>query len=322
MSLRDELSGLQIEAASSLSVELAAFAVATSAPPPYAEVVDRVLIASPEWRARLGSLWSDGLAGLPEVLVLCASAGLVDEDDPGRLLEGLGRAAADPSSVPALADDALVVRLRTLAAHPVQRRAFLGLLALVSGALCSVIDSDAAAPARRLGDRIGAAISDGDLDAFEALTGLSDGGLDVMRRALGEARTVRLVPAISASVSTIFDVGDEVLVTVAISRRSGIARVDAEQLATRARALGDATRLRILAAAAHESASVGELAEEFGLAQPTVSNHVRALRSARLVVDAIPGQRSGFRLDADGLADLLAALAAIAAPEGDTPVDR
>lgn len=48
-------------------------------------------------------------------------------------------------------------------------------------------------------------------------------------------------------------------------------------------ALGDATRRAILARLADGEATVSELAEPFGLAQPTISKHLRVLEDAGLI---------------------------------------
>ena len=61
--------------------------------------------------------------------------------------------------------------------------------------------------------------------------------------------------------------------------------------ARRFKALGDPTRLAILEAIGRRPRTVGELAELFGLAQPTISNHVRVLRDAGLVVESKDSRR-------------------------------
>jgi DNA-binding transcriptional ArsR family regulator len=53
--------------------------------------------------------------------------------------------------------------------------------------------------------------------------------------------------------------------------------------ARRHKAMGDPTRLSIFEAVARRPRTVGDLARELGVAQPTVSNHVRILRDAGLV---------------------------------------
>lgn len=56
-------------------------------------------------------------------------------------------------------------------------------------------------------------------------------------------------------------------------------------------ALADPTRRAILARLAHGDADVSELAEPFGLAQPTISKHLRVLEDAGLIRQARDAQR-------------------------------
>lgn len=54
--------------------------------------------------------------------------------------------------------------------------------------------------------------------------------------------------------------------------------------------------------------SVGELAAELPISRPAVSQHLRALRAAGLVVDRAEGTRRVYRLDPTGVAALRAYL--------------
>ncbi len=62
------------------------------------------------------------------------------------------------------------------------------------------------------------------------------------------------------------------------------------------RLLSDPVRLRLLALAAEEELSVGELAELLGEAQPNVSRHAAPLRQAGLLTDRRQGTRTLIRL--------------------------
>lgn len=65
--------------------------------------------------------------------------------------------------------------------------------------------------------------------------------------------------------------------------REPLAAADAEQLATTLKALADPARLRLLsivAASENAEACVCDLIEPVGLAQPTVSHHLKILTSA------------------------------------------
>ena len=55
--------------------------------------------------------------------------------------------------------------------------------------------------------------------------------------------------------------------------------------------LADPTRRHILSCLSRERLSVGELVEELGVSQPTVSKHLRVLREAQLVQTEAQGQK-------------------------------
>jgi DNA-binding transcriptional ArsR family regulator len=68
-------------------------------------------------------------------------------------------------------------------------------------------------------------------------------------------------------------------------------RRESEVIASRMKVLSDGTRVALLRDLAQEPASVMDLARRFGLAQPTVSNHVRMLREAGLLESRKDGAR-------------------------------
>ena len=69
-------------------------------------------------------------------------------------------------------------------------------------------------------------------------------------------------------------------------------------------ALGDPTRRAILERLADRPRAVGELASELPVSRPAVSQHLKVLKDARLVVDEAVGTRRVYRMDADGLRDM------------------
>ncbi|HEY6099575.1 MAG TPA: metalloregulator ArsR/SmtB family transcription factor [Anaeromyxobacter sp.] len=83
-----------------------------------------------------------------------------------------------------------------------------------------------------------------------------------------------------------------------------------------ARALGDRTRFRLLKAiAARDEVSCAELTALFGLAQGTVSHHLKVLSDAGLVSARAEGAFHYYRVHRDAVAAHGAALsAAFAAP--------
>jgi DNA-binding transcriptional ArsR family regulator len=69
-------------------------------------------------------------------------------------------------------------------------------------------------------------------------------------------------------------------------------------------ALGDPTRKAIFELLADRPRSVGELAGELPVSRPAVSQHLRVLKDAGLVVDLPAGTRRIYRVNPDGLATL------------------
>jgi DNA-binding transcriptional ArsR family regulator len=73
-------------------------------------------------------------------------------------------------------------------------------------------------------------------------------------------------------------------------------------------ALGDPTRRAIFERLADRPRAVGELASELPVSRPAVSQHLRVLKSAGLVIDRPAGSRRIYQLDPDGVDALRAYL--------------
>jgi DNA-binding transcriptional ArsR family regulator len=71
-------------------------------------------------------------------------------------------------------------------------------------------------------------------------------------------------------------------------------------------ALGDWTRRQIFDALRHGPQSVGELAARMPVSRPAVSQHLRVLKEAGLVLDTRDGTRRIYRVDPSGLAGIRA----------------
>jgi len=65
-------------------------------------------------------------------------------------------------------------------------------------------------------------------------------------------------------------------------------------------ALGDATRRAILARLIDGPLPVGELARDFPVSRPAISQHLRVLKDAQLVVDRPAGNRRLYQLNPAG----------------------
>ena len=73
-------------------------------------------------------------------------------------------------------------------------------------------------------------------------------------------------------------------------------------------ALGDRTRRTIFERLTQRPYAVGELAESLPVSRPAVSQHLKVLKDAGLVVDQAAGNRRIYAIDPDGLSALRADL--------------
>jgi DNA-binding transcriptional ArsR family regulator len=69
-------------------------------------------------------------------------------------------------------------------------------------------------------------------------------------------------------------------------------------------ALGDPTRREIFERLAEHPRAVGELASELPVSRPAVSQHLKLLKDAGLVVDRAVGTRRIYQLNPDGVGAL------------------
>src|SRR3977135_2606453 len=73
-------------------------------------------------------------------------------------------------------------------------------------------------------------------------------------------------------------------------------------------ALGDPTRRTIFELLVEHPRAVGDLASVLPVSRPAVSQHLKVLKDAGLVVDTRAGKQRVYRVDLDGLARLRAEL--------------
>ena len=69
-------------------------------------------------------------------------------------------------------------------------------------------------------------------------------------------------------------------------------------------ALGDATRRAILKQLLDGPVSVGELAEKFPMSRPAISQHLKILKDAELVLDRAEGNRRLYQINSEGFDSL------------------
>jgi DNA-binding transcriptional ArsR family regulator len=126
--------------------------------------------------------------------------------------------------------------------------------------------------------------------------------------ALAPGGEVVVVPAFFTHRGLFIDLPGVVVVGVRTDTTGAAARARTESLAKRLKAISDPTRLAMVDALRRGPRTVTELAAAFSLAQPTVSNHVKVLREAGLVVDERVGSRRTLTIEHGAVEELLSTL--------------
>lgn len=258
-------------------------------------------------------------ASFPELLVLADAAGTIDCADFDRLLASLAAAASRPLPPPRLgsetAADRRVIgeRLAILADNPATRRAWLAQLESV------------AAEVTPRWEQVGRAVSQracrarssqlpwaDDVSMVQEWAGSDYGGLldRVLRQAGADAQPILVVPSYLSGRGVLFDLPRHLLVGLPAQPGPKESLARAEPLAKAIKALSDPTRLAMVDYLVGAPRTVGELARDFGLAQPTVSRHVRLLRDAGLLTQTRSGNSVVLGTDREAVAALMGEVSA------------
>ena len=97
-----------------------------------------------------------------------------------------------------------------------------------------------------------------------------------------------------------------------VARGAAVELPDDDALAAMAKALAHPARIKILRVLdARQACVTGDVVTEVGLAQSTVSEHLRILREAGLIQGENEGPRTRYCIDPTGLATLKAGVAAL-----------
>lgn len=83
--------------------------------------------------------------------------------------------------------------------------------------------------------------------------------------------------------------------------------------------IAERTRRDILSALAHEQKAVGQLVDELGVSQPTVSKHLKVLREAGVVRIRAQGQRRFYSINTEPLSQVARWLDSIGATAHSVP---
>jgi DNA-binding transcriptional ArsR family regulator len=235
----------------------------------------------------------------PELLVLADRGGVLTSSGLDQVIAVAADAGAVRAGQPRLGsetptDKGLIVdRLAALARSRTRRRAWATLLGDVAGVVgdhwqeigLEVSRRAARARASQLPwtDPVGAVLGWARRDYDGLLPAL-------LHDAVTAHRPVLVVPSYWSGSGAMFDLDTHLLVAIPAQLGATDSRVRTEPFVRVLKAMADPTRLAILDSLVGRPRTVGEVAADFGLAQPTASRHVRLLRDAGLIFD---GRRAG-----------------------------
>jgi DNA-binding transcriptional ArsR family regulator len=172
-------------------------------------------------------------------------------------------------------------RVAQLRSSARRRRAYLEMLRTVWEGYRPMWEGPSGRRARRAVDRYRSLLAEGRSWRSFAPTPRREALIDQVLSAVGHDIPVILSPSTGFGTLFALDVDDALVIGLPIPEAA--AEDEAEELARQLKAIAHPARLAIVREVARRPATVGELARTFGLAQPTVTNHLRQLREAGLL---------------------------------------
>jgi ArsR family transcriptional regulator, arsenate/arsenite/antimonite-responsive transcriptional repressor len=206
----------------------------------------------------------------------------------------------------------LLRRLEQLKAAPALVRSYLELLGDVWG-LVDEIWQAARPGLEESGRRVVAQLESGrglaelvgeDCDVFASW-------LPAINAHVESGQPLLVVPCLFFGKSMYLELPGLTLIGSGFQRDDAASRARTESLARRLKTVADPTRLALLHYLATTPSSVGDLAESFGLAQPTVSMHMKSLRGSGLVRSERTGSRVQLSADPDAVETLVEELRSV-----------
>jgi DNA-binding transcriptional ArsR family regulator len=291
---------------------------ATSVP-----LASELLAPHPELAERIRAFWAD--SGPPtcftEIQVLAHHAGALGETSPAAFWAALeGAVTTVPTDLPLESESApdraiFNDRLRQLQRSPDLVRSYLDLLrdvwevvdATWQAALPELAESgrrviDQLENGRPLGEVFGKQCA-----TFQRL-------LPDINARVESGQPLLVVPCLFFGQSLYLEFPGLTLVGSGFARGDVAARARTESLARRLKTVADPTRLALLHYLAATPSTVGDLAASFGLAQPTVSMHMKSLRSSGLVQSERKSGRVQLSADPAAVETLLDELRRVVVP--------
>jgi DNA-binding transcriptional ArsR family regulator len=281
---------------------------------PQFPMVREHLVRREELSERIRTFWSDAdhETCFTEMQILAHHAGALGETSPGALWKALeGGIATVPTDLgleSESAEDRVIFlhRLERLKESPTLFRTYMDLLREVwepvdemwQARLPLLEEAGRQVVAelesgRTLGDVMGKAC-----ETFTSMLG------DISQR-IDSGYPLLVVPCLFFGKSLYLEFPGLTVVGSGFQRNDAAARARTESLARRLKTVADPTRLALLHFLAGTPSTVGDLAASFGLAQPTVSMHMKTLRESGLVRSERKDGRVRLSADPDAVEAML-----------------
>jgi DNA-binding transcriptional ArsR family regulator len=270
---------------------------------------------SPPLEAEANAFWGDGERALTELLVIAQQLDCLTGWDIEPLFS-LASAALDPDAEMNLSTEPeherLLVheRIRRLADDVELRTRYADLLRRIWAESGPVIDDLGRSTVERAVLRACASMEHGQ-SPLEVI-----GGDHIARREKFAARTEQAMRSAELLLTPCYVAGSHghivalpgilsVAIGTGVTTDMARSRATAERVARELKLLSDPTRLLILTELDREPATVSEIAQRVGVAQPTASVHVRQLREAGLLAATRDGASSSYAVERSRVRDVL-----------------
>lgn len=250
---------------------------------------------------RIAELWGDGDSCFSEVPIVADRGGVLFEDDIDRFWAGMEAGAAGPDRAERLASETPAdqarfrTRLARLRRDPELRARWLDVLHEAWAAISERWEREGRGVAEALAWELEGKLPDRGMyaDLAPIVGGYDFDGLvpRLVADAAAAGHEVTVVPAWLGRKGFLLSLPDRLLWGPPTPVRPPGPSAETRDRARRYKALGDPTRLAIFESVARRARTVGDLSVALGVAQPTVSNHVRVLRDAGLLRQEGGGRR-------------------------------
>jgi ArsR family transcriptional regulator len=267
-----------------------------------------------ELAERVSDFWTDGRPEtcFTEMQALAHHAGAITETDPARLWPALEAATASvPLDLGLESEnpedrDLILRRLEKLKGSPDLLHTYLDLLEEVwepidgiwQGALPQMEEEGRQVLAQLERGRALEELMASECETFHAR-------LPEINARIQSGRSLLIVPCFFFGKSLYLEFPGLTLIGTGFTHSDMGARARTDSVARRLKTVADPTRLALLHYLARRPSTVGDLAITFGLAQPTVSMHIKLLRQTGLVTAARRDGRLHLRADPAATESLL-----------------